>query len=137
MPPGDAQASTTTRPSVVYGEPHAGELTILNFPVDDVDPAVDELTDRGVRFEVYKDGDLKTDAKESTVMTVQRSPGSRIQPATSCRCQRGSRRHDRTVRSDNGRSRLEASGRLRTVCGWYDGYPGGKALAKRSLAGSR
>ena len=38
-------------------------FTILNVPVDDVDRAVDELTDRGVRFEVYKDGDLKTDAK--------------------------------------------------------------------------
>ena len=38
-------------------------FTILNFPVDDIDKAVDELADRGVRFEVYKDGDLKTDAK--------------------------------------------------------------------------
>jgi catechol 2,3-dioxygenase-like lactoylglutathione lyase family enzyme len=27
--------------------------TILNFPVDDVDKAVDELTARGVRFERY------------------------------------------------------------------------------------
>jgi catechol 2,3-dioxygenase-like lactoylglutathione lyase family enzyme len=38
-------------------------FTILNFPVDDVDRAVRELTDRGVRFEVYADGDLKTDAQ--------------------------------------------------------------------------
>jgi catechol 2,3-dioxygenase-like lactoylglutathione lyase family enzyme len=29
------------------------EFTILNFPVDDIDKAVDELTDRGVRFERY------------------------------------------------------------------------------------
>ncbi|MFI1281968.1 VOC family protein [Streptomyces sp. NPDC020858] len=28
-------------------------FTILNFPVDDVDRAVDELTTRGVRFERY------------------------------------------------------------------------------------
>jgi catechol 2,3-dioxygenase-like lactoylglutathione lyase family enzyme len=27
--------------------------TILNFPVDDIDKAVDELTGRGVRFERY------------------------------------------------------------------------------------
>jgi len=49
----------------VYEKPNhsAATFTILNFPVDDVDRAVDELTDRGVRFEVYKDGDLKTDAK--------------------------------------------------------------------------
>ena len=28
-------------------------FTILNFPVDDIDKAVDELTARGVRFERY------------------------------------------------------------------------------------
>ena len=38
-------------------------FTILNFPVDNVDAAVDELTKRGVRFEVYNEGGLKTDAK--------------------------------------------------------------------------
>ncbi|MDX3534187.1 VOC family protein [Streptomyces sp. MB09-01] len=31
----------------------AASFTILNFPVDDVDRAVDELTARGVRFERY------------------------------------------------------------------------------------
>ncbi len=36
---------------------------ILNFPVDDVDRAVNELTKRGVRFEHYNQGDLKADAK--------------------------------------------------------------------------
>ncbi|MFE9934350.1 VOC family protein [Streptomyces sp. NPDC005533] len=36
-------------------------FTILNFPVDDVDRAVDELTGRGVRFERYEGFD--TDAK--------------------------------------------------------------------------
>ena len=50
---------------LVYEKPNhtPATFTILNFPVDDVEQAVDELTDRGVRFEVYKDGDLKTDAK--------------------------------------------------------------------------
>ena len=49
----------------VYEKPdHApATFTILNFPVDDVEQAVDELTDKGVRFETYKDGDIKTNAK--------------------------------------------------------------------------
>jgi hypothetical protein len=31
--------------------------------VDNVDEAVDELTKRGVRFEIYNEPDLKTDKK--------------------------------------------------------------------------
>ncbi len=38
-------------------------FTILNFPVDNVEKAVDELTKRGVRFEIYNEADLKTDEK--------------------------------------------------------------------------
>ena len=38
-------------------------FTILNFRVKSVEQAVDELTKRGVRFEIYDQGDLKTDAK--------------------------------------------------------------------------
>src|SRR5690349_10396348 len=38
-------------------------FTILNFPVDDIERAVDELTDKGVRFEAYKEGDIKTNEK--------------------------------------------------------------------------
>jgi len=37
-------------------------FTILNFPVDDVDKAVDELAARGVRFESYE-GEIATDEK--------------------------------------------------------------------------
>jgi catechol 2,3-dioxygenase-like lactoylglutathione lyase family enzyme len=37
-------------------------FTILNFPVDDIEEAVDSLAKRGVRFERYE-GELKTDAK--------------------------------------------------------------------------
>jgi catechol 2,3-dioxygenase-like lactoylglutathione lyase family enzyme len=37
-------------------------FTILNFMVDDIDAAVDELTGRGVRFEHYEAGP-KTDEK--------------------------------------------------------------------------
>ena len=38
-------------------------FTVLNFPVDDVDLAVDELTKRAVRFETYDLPDIKTDKK--------------------------------------------------------------------------
>ena len=38
-------------------------FTILNFPVPDIDAAVDELTDRGVRFERYEGTPMETDAK--------------------------------------------------------------------------
>lgn len=37
-------------------------FTVLNFPVDDIERAVDELVKRGVRFEQYE-GDIATDAK--------------------------------------------------------------------------
>ena len=38
-------------------------FTILNFAVDDVEKAVDNLTNLGVHFEIYKEGELKTDDK--------------------------------------------------------------------------
>lgn len=43
------------RPTIVYPRPgHVpAQYTILNFPVDDIDAAVGELTERGVRFERY------------------------------------------------------------------------------------
>ncbi len=43
------------RDTLVYPKPgHTpAAYTILNFPVDDIDEAVDELTARGVRFERY------------------------------------------------------------------------------------
>ena len=37
-------------------------FSILNFPVGDIEEAVDELDRRGVRFESYE-GELKTDEK--------------------------------------------------------------------------
>ena len=44
------------RDTLVYPKPgHTpATYTILNFPVDDIDAAVDELTARGVRFERYE-----------------------------------------------------------------------------------
>jgi predicted enzyme related to lactoylglutathione lyase len=38
-------------------------FTVLNFPVDNVEKAVDELKQRGVQFEIYNEPNLKTDAK--------------------------------------------------------------------------
>lgn len=39
------------------------EHTVLNFPVDDIDRAIDELTKRGVRMEHYNMPNIKTDEK--------------------------------------------------------------------------
>jgi catechol 2,3-dioxygenase-like lactoylglutathione lyase family enzyme len=44
------------------GNHQPATFTILNFVVDNIDQAVDELTNRGVQFEHYDDGP-KTDAK--------------------------------------------------------------------------
>jgi catechol 2,3-dioxygenase-like lactoylglutathione lyase family enzyme len=51
------------RDVIVYPSPNhtPATYTILNFPVDDIDKAVEELTSRGVRFERY-DG-LEQDEK--------------------------------------------------------------------------
>ena len=38
-------------------------FTVLNFPVQDVDKTVDALSERGVKFERYDMGDIKTDTK--------------------------------------------------------------------------
>jgi len=44
------------RPTLVYPKPdhEPAKYTILNFPVDDVEKAVDELTARGVTMERYE-----------------------------------------------------------------------------------
>ena len=60
------------------------EHTIVNFPVDDIDVAVDELRAAGVEFEQYDEGPIATN--EQGIATPARSRrGSRIPPATSCR----------------------------------------------------
>ena len=49
---------------LIYPKPDhtPATFTILNFPVDDIEEAVNQLTRRGVRFEQYE-GDLQTDEK--------------------------------------------------------------------------
>ena len=53
------------RPVLVYPKPnHApASFTVLNFPVDDIEAVVDELTARGVHFERYEGTPAETDDK--------------------------------------------------------------------------
>jgi catechol 2,3-dioxygenase-like lactoylglutathione lyase family enzyme len=50
---------------LIYPKPNhvPATFTVLNFPVDDVDLAVEELGKRGVRFEEYNGPEIKTDEK--------------------------------------------------------------------------
>jgi predicted enzyme related to lactoylglutathione lyase len=50
---------------LLYPKPNhtPATFTVLNFPVDDLEKTVDDLTAKGVKFEQYDMEDLKTDAK--------------------------------------------------------------------------
>ena len=50
---------------LIYPKPNhtPAAFTVLNFPVANVDQTVDELTKRGVRFEIYDLPNIKTDKK--------------------------------------------------------------------------
>ena len=50
---------------LIYPKPDhiPATFTVLNFPVDDVDLAVNELNKRGVRFEIYDRPEIKTNEK--------------------------------------------------------------------------
>ncbi len=49
---------------IIYSKPNhvAATFTVLNFPVKNIDEAVDELIKKGITFEQY-DGTIKTDEK--------------------------------------------------------------------------
>jgi predicted enzyme related to lactoylglutathione lyase len=51
--------------ALMYPKPdhEPATFTVLNFPVESVEKAVEELSRRGVRFEVYNEPSLKTDAR--------------------------------------------------------------------------
>ena len=53
------------RPVLVYPKPNhtPASFTILNFPVDDIEAAVDQLAARGVDFERYEGTPIATDEK--------------------------------------------------------------------------
>src|SRR5215210_4574774 len=61
------------RDTLVYSKPDhtPASYTILNFPVDDVEQAVDELTARGVEF-------LRYDGFEQDEKGISRGPGPTI-----------------------------------------------------------
>ena len=48
---------------MLYAKPNhePASFTVLNFPVDDVEATVAELKRRGVKFEIYNDGPVRTD----------------------------------------------------------------------------
>lgn len=50
---------------IIYPKPDYSPavFTVLNFPVENVEETVDKLTARGVQFEIYDEGDVKTDEK--------------------------------------------------------------------------
>ena len=50
---------------LIYSKPNytPASFTVLNFPVTDVEKVVDELTEKGVKFEIYDEPGLKTDGK--------------------------------------------------------------------------
>lgn len=50
---------------MIYPKPNhtPATFTILNFPVENLEKAVDDLTKRGVHFEIYNEGNVKTDEK--------------------------------------------------------------------------
>jgi catechol 2,3-dioxygenase-like lactoylglutathione lyase family enzyme len=64
---------------IIYpkGDAHqAATFTVLNFPVDDIEATVDELTKRGVSFEKYDSPEIKTN--EKGIAGGEGQPGPRI-----------------------------------------------------------
>ena len=62
---------------MVYPKPNhePATFTVLNFPVDNIDKAVDELIAKGITFEQYE-GEIKTDEKG-----ILRSDGGKQGPS--------------------------------------------------------
>ncbi|MEC5167675.1 VOC family protein [Glaciihabitans sp. GrIS 2.15] len=60
---------------LIYGKPHhtPASFTILNFPVDDVESAVDDLNARGVTTKIYPD-----DVMPSVIKGIMRGNGPDI-----------------------------------------------------------
>ena len=50
---------------IIYPKPNhtPATFTVLNFPVDNIDQAVDELNKKGIKMEMYDTDDIKTDSK--------------------------------------------------------------------------
>ena len=69
---------------LVYPKPdhEPATFTVLNFPVDDVEGAVDTLNRRGVRFESYNQPGIRTDergiSREGPTIAWFRDPAGNI-----------------------------------------------------------
>ncbi|WP_316825044.1 VOC family protein [Pedobacter miscanthi] len=52
-------------PILLYPKPNhvPATFTVLNFPVENIEQAVDELIAKGVKFEIYNQESIKTDEK--------------------------------------------------------------------------
>jgi catechol 2,3-dioxygenase-like lactoylglutathione lyase family enzyme len=59
----------------IYPKPNhtAASFTVLNFPVNNIEEAVDELVDAGLRLEHYELPELKTDKRG-----IAKGPGMKI-----------------------------------------------------------
>ena len=59
----------------IYPKPNhtPATFTVLNFPVDNIDEAVDDLRALGVKLEQYNQPEIRTDAKG-----IMRGPGPQI-----------------------------------------------------------
>ena len=59
----------------LYPKPNhtPASFTVLNFQIDDIEEAVDELTKLGIKLEHYNEPDLKTDQRG-----IYRGPGPKI-----------------------------------------------------------
>jgi catechol 2,3-dioxygenase-like lactoylglutathione lyase family enzyme len=75
MPEGLELRLTGGNTVFLYPKPnHApASFTVLNFPVDDIEEAVDSLVGLGLRLEQYNLPDIKTDARG-----IARGPGPKI-----------------------------------------------------------
>ena len=84
------QLADGERPTLVYPKPdfEPATYTILNFPVADIDEAVDELIERGVAFEIYDGFGQDEQRHLARRRAARRSPGSATRPATSSPCSR-------------------------------------------------
>ena len=75
------------RDTIVY--PKTGHVpatfTILNFPVSDIEAAVDELDRQGASASSRRTTTLRPTPRASTGRAARSSPGSRTRPATSSR----------------------------------------------------
>ena len=78
----------------IYPKPNhePATFTVLNFEVDDINAAVDELAAARASRSSATRAWSRTSAGSRATAAARRSPGSRTRPATSCRCSRAADR---------------------------------------------